>query len=175
MQWLISFGLLTAVLGWLFTVLHRLHHLHRELSQSWAQWVRHTRRRNAALRNFTRLLSLSAQEAAPTACELERLADASDRRLEGNENDAQGLALQQGEAELECRLSDAIDGFRLSPQLSTDDQLVELCAELCLAMKQQMRSTRAYNTNAATFNDALTTPSARLAAPLLGYQAVQQI
>lgn len=175
MQWLVSLGLLTAVLGWLLTVLHRLHHLHRELSQSWAQWVRHTRRRNAALRNFTHALSLAAQDEASAAGELERLAEASDRRLEGSGDDAQGIELRQGEAELEYRLNDAIDAFRLSPQLSTHDRLVDLCAELCLAMKQQTRSTRAYNSCAATFNDALATPSARFAAPLLGYQAVQQI
>lgn len=175
MQWLISLGLLSAVLGWLLTVLHRLEHLHGELSQSWSDWVRRTRRRNAALRNFMQALRQALPEGVPAGRELEQLADASDRRLEGSGDDAQGLELRQSERQLEQTLNDTINAFRNNPQLSARDELVEHCAELCLAMSGQARCTRSYNACAAAYNDALLTPSARLAAPLLGYRAVQLI
>lgn len=175
MQWLVSLGLLVAVLGWLLALHHRLHRLHEELEQAWALWVRRTRRRNACLALFLRGLEEEGRrDLLPAARDLAALAERSDARLaaDGSSNGTAGPAaeeLRREEAMFSRTLETAVAGLQDHGDLAGHDRLLDACAQLCLAMQRGEQSRQLYNACADAYNEALRGPSARLAAPPLRF------
>lgn len=179
MQWLVSLGLLVAVLGWLLALHHRLHRLHEELEQAWALWVRRTRRRNACLVLFLRGLEQEGRrDLLPAARDLAALAERSDARLtEDGTSDGSSSGTARPEAEELSReeemfsrtLDTAVSGLQDRGALAGHDRLLDGCAQLCLAMQRQEQSRQLYNACADAYNEALRGTSARLAAPSLRF------
>lgn len=181
MQWLVSLGLLVAVLGRLLTLHHHLHHLHSELEQAWALWVRQARRRNACLLAFLQSLEeKGCRGLRPPAEDLAALAERSDRRLSAAEAQAEASVLHadelsREEAMLSHAIREAISGLQNSDDLPGHDGLPDDCAQLCLAMQLAEQSALLYNGCADTYNEALRGPTARLAAPALRFFPAQRL
>lgn len=166
MEYLVSAGLLVAVLAWVSGLCHRLRLLRADLRGAWADWLRDTRRRNEALGEFAELAAVLLPPGEMLPRTLRRLLADSDRALRGGEallwrSDRAALAAEAAlrrEAEQASRLACA--------------GLQEPGERLSLALERQGQSERRFQLAAEAYNLALQEPPARLLAPGFGFRRV---
>ena len=166
MEYLVSAGLLAAVLAWVSALCHRLRLLRAEVQDAWADWLRDTRSRNEALGEFAELAAVLLPPGEMLPRTLRRLLADSDRALRGGENllwhaDRSALAAEQTlrqKAEQASRLG--------------CEGLQSLSESLALALERQGQSERRFHLAAESYNMALLEPPVRLLARGLGFHRV---
>lgn len=171
MPYIIALGLLLAVTGWLLAIYHRLHDLRVQACRDWIRWVHVTRRRNEQIINFVSVFSGFLPQGDQLPRDLRRLADDSEHRLNHHlrrQPPSVGSTFPTVEPTLRRMVDATLHTLEQNERMRSNDQLVELCAQLCLTLRDQERKAGNYNTSATTYNDALLGPSARFVAPIFG-------
>lgn len=166
MEYLVSAGLLVAVLAWVSGLCHRLRLLRAEVQGAWADWLRDTRCRNETLGEFAELAAVLLPPGEMLPRTLRRLLADSERALRGGERllwraDGTAMAAEQSlrrEAERASRVG--------------CDGLQSLGESLALALERQGRSERRFQSAAETYNLALREPPVRLLSAALGFHRV---
>lgn len=173
MNFLVSIGLLVAVLAWVVSVYNRLFHLRNEVRGAWQQWIQAARNRNEQLDDFTSVFAGALPQENRAFGRIRRLGAVSQQLLRGLEElrwGAQGEALMpQSEWTLQRMLHESVDVVENSPQLQSHLQLQQLCGLMSMALYQQEHRTRLFNRAALEYNAALASPSGRALASVFGF------
>lgn len=174
MEWLVSTGLLVAVVAWVVALCHRLQLLRTDVRGAWQDWLDDTRRRNETLGEFAETVALLLPQGEMLPRTLRRLVADSDRMLLMGE----GLLWEEvphssrTEGELRREASVAARRAEESGVLHSDERLRKVCDCLLQRMERQEQSSRRFRLAAEAYNAALSEPPVRLLAESLGFARV---
>ncbi len=178
MAYLVSFALLVALTAWIVGVYNNLEHLRGVVCNCWGQWRRVTHQRNECLSHFTTELAACLPSGDSLPQDLRRMVDDSERSLalalEPRWNKMHGFV---GKAEQLLRFAAerSVQVVEESPTLRSHETLLRLCSSTAVSLYQQEQVTTLFNRAAHEYNSALSTPSARFLAPMLGFIAADTL
>lgn len=172
MAYLVSFALLVAVLAWMVGVYNNLEHLRGVVCNCWRQWRRATHRRNECLADFVAAFAAMMPRGDPLPRNLRRMVEDSERslalameprwsRMHGMIGGAEGL--------LRRAVAQSVQLVEESPSMQGNEPLLRLCSTMSASLYQQDQVAALFNHAAVEYNAALTSPSARLLAPVFGF------
>lgn len=171
MPYIIALGLFIAVAGWLLTIYQRLYDLRSQACRDWIRWVHVTRRRNEQINSFASVFSGFLPQGDQLPRDLRRLAEDSERHLNHHSRcqpPGVGSTFPTVEPTLRRMIDASLRTLEQNEHMRNNDQLIELCGQLCLTLRDQERKAGSYNSSASSYNDALQGPSARFVAPIFG-------
>ncbi|MCQ2365515.1 MAG: hypothetical protein MJ051_08210 [Akkermansia sp.] len=166
MEYLVSAGLLVAVLAWVSALCHRLRLLRAELQGAWADWLRDTRCRNETLGEFAELAAVLLPRGEMLPRTLRRLVADSNRVLK----DGERLLWRADRAML--RAEQALRQEAEQASKLHHEGLLELGERLARELERQGQSERRFRLAAECYNAALAEPPVRLVAPGFGFTRV---
>lgn len=165
MEFLVSAGLLAAVLGWLLGVYRRVEELRRGVESARALWLADTRRRNDCLGDFEAVFTPLSGEGNAALLEL---LEAS--RLALTAEQAPFPEAAEGEPRLRRCLRGALSEAEHCEHLRRHERLQVLGGHLRTAMYRQEQSERLLSRAARLYNLALEEPPMRLLRHALGFE-----
>lgn len=165
MEFLVSAGLLAAVLGWLLGVYRRVEELRRGVESARALWLADTRRRNDCLGDFEAVFTPLSGEGNAALLEL---LEAS--RLALTAEQAPFPEAAEGEPRLRRCLRGALSEAERCEHLRRHERLQVLGGHLRTAMYRQEQSERLLSRAARLYNLALEEPPMRLLRHALGFE-----
>lgn len=178
MQYLISLALLVAVGGWIVGVYNRLHHLRGSVCNCWSQWRKATHYRNECLSDFTAAFAAFLPREEPMLRHLRHLVADSERSLslapEPRWNSRCGF-VAGAEQLVRQAVAQSVRMVEESPAMSAHEHLLELCSSVSLSLHRQEQLSALFNAAAGEYNAALGSPSARLLAPVFGFEAADTL
>lgn len=172
MAYLVSFALLVALLAWMVGVYNNLEHLRGVVCNCWGQWRVATHRRNECLNDFVAAFASFMPRGDALPRDLRRMVEDSERSL--------ALALEPrwsgrygmlGRAELILRraVARSVQVVEDTPGMRDHEHLRRLCSSMSVSLYQQDQVAALFNHAALEYNAALASPSARLLAPIFGF------
>lgn len=170
MAYLVSFALLVALLAWMVGVYNNLEHLRGVVCNCWGQWRRATHYRNECLNDFLAVFSAAMPREETLLRDLRRMVEDSERSLalalEPRWGGAHGM---MGGAELILRRKVAQSVQLVEDTPDTYEPLQHFCSSMAVSLSRQDQMAALFNHAAMEYNAALSSPSARLLAPVFGF------
>lgn len=176
MSYIIALGMLIGVAGWLISVYQHLHHLRTQACRAWLRWVCVTRRRNEQINSFVNVFSGFLPKSDQLPRDLLRLAEDSERHLNHLSHQRPpgiNTSFPTVEPTLRRMIDASLRTLEQNERMRNNDQLIELCGQLCLTLRDQEQKAGTYNNSATSYNDALQEPSARFVAPIFGLDCLR--
>lgn len=178
MMYVVSFGLLVAVVAWLVAVYNKLNLLRAQVQDAWRQWSRVTAERNERLGHFAALMAGCLPRDAMLPRDLRRLAEDSRLALSARPCAPRpgGLkGVRETELGLRQRVGDSVCAIENDGAMRANADLLQGCREVTDALSLQEDIARAYDRFAGDYNHALSGPAAHVVAGVFGFVPVAQM
>ena len=173
MQYLVAFALLVALAAWIVGVYNQLAHLRGQVCSSWSQWLGATHRRNICLRDYAAVFAAFLPKNSPMPTHLQRLAEDSEYAialtLEPRWGKAPGF-MSGAEKVLRQAVVEAQHTVEDTPRMREHEHMQRMNSGVSAALYQQDQLAALFNRAAREYNAALAVPSARLLAPVFGFE-----
>lgn len=178
MQYLVSFALLVALAAWMAGVYNHLYHLRRAVCANWLQWCRSTHLRNVSLEDFVSSLAGFLSQHDDVSERLKSMVTSSEYEisvaLEPHWGKARGSMIP-GERLLRRTAAEALSAVEESPATRGQVHLQQLCSRVSSALYQQDQYATLFDRAVREYNEALSTPSACILAPVFGFVAANPL
>lgn len=179
MQYLISFALMVAFAAWLVGVYNNLCLLRSAVCNCWGQWRKATHHRNECLIDFAAAFASFVPQDNPLPESLRRMAAESERSLallsrEPRWSSCHGF-LSGAESLLRQTVERSVQAVEDSPAMRAHEHLQRLCSGVAVSLYQQDQVATLFNRAALEYNAALARPSARLLAPIFGFNGADPL
>lgn len=178
MQYLVSFALLVALAAWMVGVYNNLVHLHGVVCNCWGGWCKAVHLRNQSLEEFASVFVYFVSKDDPLPGKLHRFASDSEQSLAlAAEMTGEFSLGSAGGAETLLRQAviQSVHVVEDSAVMRSHEHLQRVGSKLSAALYQQDQMAENFNRAAAEYNAALRGVSARLLAPLFGFDKVHPL